>query len=322
MHTVEQLLGYYNNRFGKNFFHEGPAGLYQPVNHIMNMQGKRLRPLLLLMSCDAFGGNVEDALSPAFAVELFHNFSLVHDDIMDKADIRRGQPTVHKQFGLNAGILAGDAMLAYAYQYLTVINLPFIPPVLSVFNKTAIQIFEGQQMDVDFEQRSTVAEEEYLKMIEFKTSVLLGCCLQIGAIIGGATAADQHLIYDFGLQLGLSFQIKDDYLDAFGDEQKVGKKIGGDILQNKKTFLFIQALNKADKNQRKELNNLMADTNADRKIAGIKALFETTGARALTLSKAEELYQKALHSLQKVSIGAAQLNGLAQLAGKINNRDF
>ncbi len=160
MYSVHQLLELYNNKFEKNNFHNGPKGLYEPVNHIMNMKGKRLRPLLLLMSCDAFEGNVSAALNPAFAVELFHNFTLVHDDIMDKADIRRGQPTVHKQYGLNAGILAGDVMLAYAYQYLIDIQLQCLPAVLSVFNKTAIQIFEGQQMDVDFEKRDDVTEGE------------------------------------------------------------------------------------------------------------------------------------------------------------------
>ena len=288
----------------------------------MNMKGKRLRPLLLLISCDAFGGNVETALNPAFAVEVFHNFTLVHDDIMDNAEIRKGQPTVHKQYGLNAGILTGDIMLAYAYQYLTDVPLQCIPAVLGIFNKTAIEIFEGQQMDIDFEKRNDVSEAEYLKMIEFKTSVLLGCCMQLGAIIAGADVRNQELIYDFGLKLGLSFQIKDDYLDVFGDEQKVGKKIGGDILQNKKTYLFICAWNGANGQQKEALRTLLSDSDPERKIAGVKNLFESTGAEKQSLAKADSLYREALSSLQKISIDDDAKAALAALAGKINNREF
>ena len=237
MHSLSQLSALYNEKFGINNFHQNPTGLYKPVNHIMNIPGKRIRPLLLLMGCDLFGGDVKQALNPAFAVEVFHNFTLVHDDIMDNADIRRGVPTVHKLYGTNAGILAGDVMLAYAYRYLTDVSPQFVAGLIAVFNKTAIEIFEGQQMDMDFETRTDVTEAEYLKMIEFKTSVLLGCCLQLGAVLGNATPADQELLYEFGLKLGLSFQIMDDYLDTFGEAAKVGKRIGGDIIQNKKTYL-------------------------------------------------------------------------------------
>ena len=182
MLTQQQLLTQFEAKAGVNNFRTTPSGLYNPVNHIMSIKGKRIRPLLLLMCCDMFGGSVEEALNPAFAMEVFHNFTLVHDDIMDNADIRRGFPTVHTLYGTNAGILAGDVMLAYAYRYLTDVPAQFIPSLISVFNNTAIEIFEGQQMDMDFEKRTDVVEDEYLKMIEFKTSVLLGCCLQLGAI--------------------------------------------------------------------------------------------------------------------------------------------
>jgi geranylgeranyl diphosphate synthase type II len=274
------------------------------------------------MSCELFGGDITTALNPAFAVEVFHNFTLVHDDIMDNAEIRRGVPTVHKKYGLNAGILAGDAMLAYAYKYLADVPSHFIPALLAVFNRAAIEIFEGQQMDMDFEQRTDVKEPEYLKMIEFKTSVLLGCCLQLGAILADAGAENQKLIYEFGLQLGLSFQITDDYLDAFGEAGKVGKKIGGDILQNKKTYLFVAALNHANAEQKKKLDALMTETDEEKKISAMKQIFEDTGARKQALEMTEKFYRLALQSLEKVSVSSAAKKPLQMLAEKINNREF
>jgi geranylgeranyl diphosphate synthase type II len=322
MHSLSQLSALYNEKFNTDNFHQNPTGLYKPVNHIMNIPGKRIRPLLLLMGCDLFGGDVKQALSPAFAVEVFHNFTLVHDDIMDNADIRRGVPTVHKLYGTNAGILAGDVMLAYAYRYLTDVLPQYVPGLIEVFNKTAIEIFEGQQMDMDFETRTDVTETEYLKMIEFKTSVLLGCCLQLGALLGNATAADQQLIYEFGLKLGLSFQIKDDYLDTFGEAAKVGKRIGGDIIQNKKTYLYVTAYSNANADQKAQLTNLLTEKDEEKKITEVKALFEATGARRQALNKADELYKVALQSLQKVSVGQDAIEGLTTMAEKINNREF
>jgi geranylgeranyl diphosphate synthase type II len=322
MHSLSQLSTLYNEKFSTDNFHQNPTGLYKPVNHIMNIPGKRIRPLLLLMGCDLFGGDVKQALSPAFAVEVFHNFTLVHDDIMDNADIRRGVPTVHKLYGTNAGILAGDVMLAYAYRYLTAVSPQYVAGLIEVFNKTAIEIFEGQQMDMDFETRTDVTEAEYLKMIEFKTSVLLGCCLQLGAVLGNASPADQQLIYEFGLKLGLSFQIKDDYLDTFGEAAKVGKRIGGDIIQNKKTYLYVTAFNNANAAQKAQFTSLLTEKDEEKKIAEVKALFETTGARQQALDKADELYKVALQSLQKISLGADAIKGLAGMAEKITNREF
>ncbi len=322
MHSPEELLALYEQKFTTGNFPGSPPGLYLPVNHIMSIKGKRIRPLLLLMACDLFGGNVNAALNPSFAVEVFHNFSLVHDDIMDNADIRRGIPTVHKKFGLNAGILAGDVMLSFAYKYLADVPHKFIPELLHVFNKTAIEIFEGQQMDMDFEKRTEVGEAEYLKMIEFKTSVLLGCSLHLGAILGDAKAEDQKLINDFGLQLGLAFQIKDDYLDTFGEAEKVGKRIGGDILQNKKTYLYVAAMNRANEEQNKQLLSLLHETNEERKINTVKQLYETTGARQQTLNKSEEFYQLALKALDKITISSERKKPLQMLADKINRREF
>lgn len=288
----------------------------------MGIKGKRIRPLLLLMATDMFGGNVEDALNPSFAMEVFHNFTLVHDDIMDNADIRRGVPTVHKVFGVNAGILAGDVMLAYAYKYLTDVPAGFIPPLMNIFTKTAIEIFEGQQMDVDFEKRTDVTLQEYLKMIEYKTSVLLACSLQTGAILGHADEQNQKDIYNFGLNLGLSFQIKDDLLDAFGEGDKVGKRIGGDILMNKKTYLFISTQSMANAEQKNELAALMTEANEEKKIEGVKRLMMQTGAYEATLQKAEALYQESLASLQKVNVVPERKKHLAEMAEKVNNREY
>jgi geranylgeranyl diphosphate synthase type II len=213
-------------------------------------------------------------------------------------------------------------MLAYAYQYLTNVPDELLRPLLTAFNKTAIEIFEGQQMDVDFETRNDVALEEYLKMVEFKTSVLLACCVQLGAIVGKASIEDQLAIYDFGLNLGLSFQIKDDLLDAFGEAEKVGKRIGGDILQNKKTYLFISTTQLCSAAQQAELPRLIAETDEQKKIDGIKVLMEVTGAKAATEQKAEDLYQSALASLQKVNVPAERKAYLAAIAEKIKNRDY
>jgi geranylgeranyl diphosphate synthase type II len=322
MHSASDLTKLYEQAFNNNNFNNNPAGLYDPVNHIMNIKGKRIRPLLLLMSCDLFGGDVAEALKPAFAMEVFHNFTLVHDDIMDQADIRRGEPTVHIKYGVNAGILAGDVMLAYAYKNLCSASADKVPTILEVFNKTAIEIFEGQQMDMDFEKRTDVAEVEYLKMVEYKTSVLLACSLQLGAVLAGTTDADQQLIYEFGLNLGLSFQITDDYLDAFGEADKVGKRIGGDILNNKKTYLFVTALNNASNAQKQQLLQLIDEKDEEKKIAEVKHLFNETGATQKTLDKANELYSQAIMSLQKITLSDTAKQPLLELAEQISNRQF
>lgn len=322
MHSTQTLISLYEQKFSSCNFNESPSGLYDPVKHIMSIKGKRIRPLLLMMSADLFGGNVQLALNPAFAIEVFHNFTLVHDDIMDNADIRRGIPTVHKLYGVNTGILAGDVMLAYAYKYLTDIPLQAIPEVLRIFNKTAIEIFEGQQMDMDFEKREDVSEHEYLKMIEYKTSVLLACSLQLGAVLAGAGEANQKKIYDFGINLGLAFQIKDDYLDAFGESEKVGKKIGGDILQNKKTYLLISALHKAKGNQLYELNTLLQNKNEEEKIEGVKKLFITLGIKEDTEKRMNELYNKAIESLLSIDVHVEQKEMLLKLAQAVHTRDF
>lgn len=322
MQDIKSLAALYERSFPVSIFDQEPRSLYEPVKHIMSIPGKRIRPLLVLLSCDAFGGQVDGALNASYAMEIFHNFTLVHDDIMDKADLRRGRPTVHKVYGLNAGILAGDVMMSHAYKQLCTVSQDKLSDVLDIFNKTSIEIYEGQQMDVDFETRMDVEVAEYLTMIKYKTSVLLACSLQIGAIIAGASKEDQQRIYDFGLNLGLSFQIKDDWLDTFGEGDKVGKTIGGDIIQNKKTYLLITLLNQATEEDRKALEALLLETNETKKVSGVKALYDKYDVSGKTLTLAEEIYQEALASLAAVSLADDRKANLLQMAAMVHDRQF
>lgn len=319
---INELAGLYSERYSRETFDREPKGLYRPMEHILSIPGKRFRPLLLLLSSQAFGGNINEAITAAHAMELFHNFTLIHDDIMDAATLRRGIPTVHERYGVNTSILAGDALFIYAYRYLCAVQPRYLPAVLEVFNKTTIEIMEGQQMDLDFEQRLDVTVDEYLKMIEYKTSVLLACSLQIGAIISGAPAADQAKIFDFGLKLGLSFQIKDDWLDTFGQSAKVGKKPGGDIIQNKKTFLLITLLNDAVDSDRHELEALLDEKDEEKKISGVKVLYEKYNISGKTSAKVNALYNEALLSLESVDLPAEQKANLFSMAEKVHKREF
>lgn len=234
-----------------------PESLYEPVKYILDLGGKRLRPVFVLMGCGAWSDKPQKALNAAMAVELFHNFTLLHDDIMDEAGLRRGKPTVNKKYGINAGILSGDVMMIMAYQQILDIGDPsLIKPLLDIFNKMAFEVCEGQQMDMDFEKLSNVSITEYLEMITLKTSVLIGAAIRMGALIGGADTTDQDHIYEFGKNYGLAFQLQDDVLDTFGDPGQVGKKIGGDILRNKKTYLYLKSLELAGEKQRNNLVDL------------------------------------------------------------------
>ena len=322
MLTIKELAAAYAARFSLDDFRLQPEGLYEPMEHIMSIPGKRIRPLLLLLACDAFGGDIQQSLSPAHAMELFHNFTLVHDDIMDDATLRRGIPTVHEKFGLNASVLSGDALFAYAYKYLCDSPVALQPAIFQVFTKAAIEILEGQQMDMDFEQRLDVSIDEYLKMISYKTSVLLACALQTGAILGGASEGDQQKVYDFGLKLGLSFQIKDDWLDTFGESGKVGKKAGGDIIQNKKTYLLITLLLEANAIDKEALNKLFSEKKEDKKVEAVKALYDKYKVSERTLTKADALYNEALTSLSFISIAEEQKANLRAMAQSIHDRDF
>jgi len=327
LQSTEELLQQYDNYAVANAFPSQPKGMYDGVRHIMNIKGKRIRPLLTLHACDIFEGNHQKALGAAHAVEVFHNFTLVHDDIMDNASLRRGVKTVHEVYGNNVAILSGDVMLSYAYQYLTEGNENCLIDLIKIFNRTGIEVMEGQQLDVDFETRLDVTEDEYIQMIKYKTSVLLACSVKLGAIIAGASAEDQENMYQFGLNLGLAFQIKDDYLDSFGEEEKVGKRIGGDILNNKKTLLLITALNKATGKDKEELLSLINTqpvdtTQQNKKIEEVKALFNKLGVKEYTEQKMLELYNNALHYLSKVTADAYRKSNLAQFAEKVYYREF
>jgi geranylgeranyl diphosphate synthase type II len=322
LQNTDELLQQYDMYAANNVFPKEPKGIYDGARHIMNIKGKRIRPLLALHACDIFEGNVQKALGVAHAVEVFHNFTLVHDDIMDNASVRRGEKTVHEVYGNNVAILAGDVMLSLAYQYLADNNEDCLVDLMKVFNRTGIQVMEGQQWDVDFETRLDVTEKEYIEMIKYKTSVLLACSLQLGAIIAGANKEDQENIYQFGLNLGLAFQIKDDYLDTFGQADKVGKRIGGDILNNKKTLLLITALSKAEGKDKEELLSLLNEKDEDKKIANIKTLFGKTGVKEYAEQKMQELFTTSLAYLSKVNADADRKKNLATFAEKVYYREF
>jgi len=310
------------NYFKANAFKNQPLELYQPVNYILSLKGKRIRPLLVLAACELFGGDVNDSLGTAYALEVFHNFTLVHDDIMDQAAIRRGQQTVHEKFGSNTAILSGDVMLMLAYQYLLQAPQNTVIPLIKLFTDTGIQIVEGQQMDMNFENRNDVTESEYLKMIEYKTTLLLAACLQSGAIVANASLQHQQFMYQFGLNLGLSFQIKDDYLDAFGDAEKVGKVKGGDIRQNKKSFLLIAAFSKANEKQKEQLFYFQQLENLDEKVSKTLQLLNELQIDSFTLNTADHYFNLALQSLEAISIDDQHKLALRALAHAVNNREY
>ncbi|HEX8269931.1 MAG TPA: polyprenyl synthetase family protein [Flavobacterium sp.] len=261
-----------------------PGNLYNPIAYILSLQGKRMRPILTLMAAEIFDADYKEALPAAMAVEVFHNFSLIHDDIMDDAPLRRGNETVHEKWNLNTGILSGDAMLILAYQYFEQYEPGVFRDLAKLFSKTALKVCEGQQWDVDFEVREDVTIEDYLRMIEYKTAVLVAAAMKMGAIVAGTTSENCMAIYNFGLNLGIAFQLQDDYLDAFGDPEKFGKQVGGDIIENKKTFLYLKAIEYAQKDQLAQILHLYSVNPHDNteKIDSIKQLFDETGASAAT----------------------------------------
>lgn len=280
-----------------------PKNLYQPIDYILNLGGKRLRPILTLMACDLFGVDFKKALPASMAVEVFHNFSLVHDDIMDDAPLRRGERTVHEKWDVNTGILSGDAMLIKAYQFLESYEKETLVQLLKLFSKTAMEVCEGQQYDVDFETRDDVTIPEYIKMIEYKTSVLVAAALKMGAIVAGADEKNQELIYGFGRNLGIAFQLQDDYLDAFGDPKTFGKQEGGDIIENKKTFLYLKALELAKDDDKRTLLDMFADQseNVDTKVETVKSIFQESGAVEAIEAEIELYTKKAFESLEKIT---------------------
>jgi geranylgeranyl diphosphate synthase type II len=304
MHAISQYRDFFLTYLKNQSIHKEPINLYEPIEYIIGLGGKRMRPLLTLMASEVFDADYKKALPAAMAVEVFHNFSLVHDDIMDDAPLRRGHETVHEKWDLNTGILSGDAMLILAYQYFEQYEPVIFRDLAKLFSKTALEVCEGQQWDVDFETRDNVTIPEYLKMIEYKTAVLVAAAMKMGAIIAETSEQNADLIYDFGLNLGLAFQLQDDYLDAFGDPKTFGKQVGGDIIENKKTYLYLKAMAFSNKEQASQLMNLFSDhldDNVD-KINWVKEIFNNSGASVATQQAIEDYTFKAFATLEKMNI--------------------
>mgnify|MGYP006145227499 FL=1 len=300
-----------------------PASLYEPIDYILTLGGKRLRPVLTLMSADFFGGNYKQALDASLAVEMFHNFSLVHDDIMDNAPLRRGHQTVHEKWDVNTGILSGDAMLILAYQLFETYRPEVFMQLAVLFSKTALEVCEGQQYDVDFETRNDVTISQYIKMIEYKTAVLIGASLQMGAIIADASQSCQEKIYAFGKNLGIAFQLQDDYLDAFGNPLTFGKQVGGDIIANKKTFLYLTALQKSTPAEAQELSSLFASMPKDpsNKITAVKEIFVSSGAAKATEDEIARYTNTSISLLQDIKISQQHKDTLKSFADFLMNRN-
>ncbi len=313
MHSFSDLSISFESYFNKRQFPLQPATLYDAAQYILKIGGKRVRPVAVLMANELFGKISEDAYHVASAIELFHNFSLIHDDIMDKAPLRRGMETVHTKYGDSTALLAGDVMLVVAYEQINKINPAQLPTILQLFSKTAREVCEGQQMDMDFEKQETVALETYVEMITLKTSVLLAASLQMGAVLAGADEANQKHIYEFGKNLGIAFQIQDDYLDAFGDVSKFGKQIGGDILANKKTFLMIHAFESASDSQRNELTQLL-NGNENNKVEKELNIFKACNVEYWAHTLKEKYFQIALKHLHDISVPVEQKTALENLA--------
>ena len=306
MHSIYQYQEFLSDYLKSQYETKEPRNLYEPIHYILDLGGKRMRPVLTLMSAEVFDADYKKALPAALAVEVFHNFSLVHDDIMDDAPLRRGQETVHEKWNVNTGILSGDAMLILAYQYFEQYEPIIFRDLAKLFSKTALEVCEGQQWDVDFEERNDVTIPEYLKMIQYKTAVLVAAAMKMGAIIAETSEENANLIYDFGLNLGLAFQLQDDFLDAFGDPETFGKQVGGDIIENKKTYLYLKAVAFSKEEEAKELRRLFSIQPEDNteKIKTVKELFNSSGASKATQEAIQDFTFKAFQTLDQMNISA------------------
>lgn len=321
MSKTSPYLSFIQEELKKNHIPDTPSNLYDPIRYFLDMEGKKIRPILTLLSAELFGGTKEQAKHAALAIEIFHNFTLIHDDIMDEAPIRRGIPTVHNKWNNNIAILSGDVMFVKAYEQLSLCESNILPELLKTFNKTAIEVCEGQQMDMDFENQDSISQEDYIEMIRLKTSVLLGCALEMGAIICGTSAENKKLIYDFGVNIGIAFQIQDDLLDLYGDTKKVGKQTGGDILANKNTLLSILAEMNSSDEQRTELERLKNEKDATSKIEGFKSIFDDLDIKSKCSEVMQSYYEKASKSFSEINTQNKN-NALLELSNALMNRDF
>lgn len=300
-----------------------PRTLYDPIRYILSRGGKRFRPVLTLMATNLFSDEIDASIFPAIGIEIFHNFTLLHDDLMDRADMRRGYPTVHKVWGDNTAILSGDAMLIEAYTYIAATPARVLPEVLSLFSKTAMEVCQGQQYDMDFEKRIDVTEAEYMEMIRLKTAVLIACSLKMGALIGNASRTDADLLYRFGMNIGLAFQLKDDLLDVYGDQEIFGKNIGGDIVCNKKTFLLIKALEKSDELQRKELERWISTKEFDSssKINAVKNIYDELNLKSIVENLIEKCYLSAQDCFSNITAADERKKELLVLTADLMHRE-
>jgi geranylgeranyl diphosphate synthase type II len=321
--AFKDLIDFELEEFNKSLLNKKPSSLYNPISYALDLGGKRMRPLLTLIACDLFDGNISDAVKPALGIEIFHNFTLLHDDIMDKAPLRRNQPTVHKKWNADIAILSGDTMFVQSFQYVAQCPPKYLKEVIDVFTKTAIEVCEGQQMDMDFESQSNVSIPLYIKMIGLKTSVLLAGSMKIGSIVAGARDEDASHIYEFGKNLGIAFQLQDDILDVFGSSQKVGKQTGGDIISNKKTYLLLKAMDMADRYKKEELQMWMHSTDVDpvEKVEAVKAIYEYLGVKALAESEMQKFYEKSLVHLNEIPCNSIKKEQLKYFAENLMQRD-
>lgn len=324
MINADQILKLVNDYLVQLPYDRRPASLYEPIRYVLSMGGKRIRPVLMLLSYNLFKEDPETILMPACALETYHNYTLLHDDLMDNADLRRGHETVHKKWNANTAILSGDSMLVLAYQRMQQCSSDKMAEVLALFTETALEIGEGQEYDMAFEHRDDVSEEEYIEMIRLKTSVLLACALQIGAILAGASKEDADNLYRFGEQIGLAFQLQDDFLDVYGDTRVFGKAIGGDITSNKKTFMLINALNHANEEQRRQLESWIGATEFDRdeKVAAVTRLYNEIGIDRMAQDKIAYYFEQSRKYLQAVSVDDSRKAELAAYAQRMMNRQY
>ena len=322
MHHFEKIQKIIQNAITGENFTEEPRALYEPISYSLNTGGKRLRPALLLMAVNLYSSDIESFVLPALGIEIFHNFTLVHDDIMDNASLRRNQPTVHAKWDTNTAILSGDAMFIKAYEYILKYEGRKAHAIYKIFNRSAMRVCEGQQYDMNFETSSNVTEQEYLQMIELKTAELIACSLKMGALIGGADDEEADQLFEFGKNLGMAFQLQDDYLDSFGDEQAFGKNIGGDILADKKTYLLIKAYEKADASDREKLDQLIGNKNIDSqsKIEQVLDIYHRLGVEQITAQKAEQYFNDALEILDNLSKTKEEKRPLTELAHSMMKR--
>ena len=322
MHSIKELQTIFKESIQDFKLNDYPAGLNSPVNYIMGLGGKRVRPVLVLAACEAFEGDIHKAIKAALAIELFHNFTLMHDDIMDNASLRRGKETVHEKYDLNTAVLSGDVMVIYAYQLLQDLDSAIFKKIFNIFNLTAVQVCEGQRLDLNFETQEKVAIDEYIKMIEQKTAVLLGCSLKVGGFLAGTCDEDAEDLYEFGRNLGIAFQIQDDILDTFGDEKEFGKKIGGDILQNKKTYLLIRALEMSDNVQEETLMHCLNHIQSEEeKILKVKNIFNSLDVKRDAERAKQEYTEEAFNHLDRISIPMENKKVLYALANGLLNRN-